>query len=789
MAAAVRALKRIGHKIATVAEEAIHPPLGGVTDLESYMQRYGAALGQAAMDALKPLHVPGRDEPLDFAECKRLPFPAQQHVITAVAKHLMRDSAAIVSGQCGTGKTLCMMLMAHKHAQMTGNLIYTGLVMCPGQLPDKWERELRETIPGIDVVQIRTWRDAAGLSERRPRKPTWYIVPRDRAKLNPGWKAVYFRRYDYEGACNELKAERKRGEHPNVREVLESHGTLCCRACGEQITEDKTEDGRKVSTPITLDKLLRNRRWCSNERCGEPLWQWIPQPRRWAPAQFIKDHLHGRFDYFVADELHQFKGSSLQGDAMGKLATACEYFIGGTGTLIGGEAEHIRLILWRTNPKSLLADGFAWEESMPFSEKYGRIETVIRETESKSDDFKFGKGKPNRNVTRHKRPGIMPTLFGRHLIDKTVFLSLDDVAEGLPPFEEILVPVEMDAETKAAYEKIEKALAEHIKPMVAKGDRRLLGRMLSVLLGYPDHPHGFGSIGYMDGDKYVHVIDCPDLDQKKVRPKERALLDMLEREHASGRQVWTYCQMTDKRDVMARLADMAGGKWLRSKILRSKEVDLPDREAWIAKHGPLNDCMFSHPQLVETGLDLFDKKGGHNFSSLAFYQQGYQPFIMRQAAARAWRIGQRLPCRVYYYYYVGTMQERCMSLMGKKFAASIALEGKFSTEGLAAMAGEDSGMEMALAKSLSEKLSDDLDAAAHWQKISIHHQPTQPPAANQVDTYPLHGGGSHQDGDSAFLVQPCLLPPATRLPSQPTKRAGKDKPKPLYRQRVLSLFD
>jgi hypothetical protein len=118
--------------------------------------------------------------------------------------------------------------------------------------------------------------------------------------------------------------------------------------------------------------------------------------------------------------------------------------------------------------------------------------------------------------------------------------------------------------------------------------------------------------------------------------------------------------------------------------------------------------------LVSTGLDLFSKEpGGHNFATIVFYETGYDLFTLRQASRRAWRIGQPKECRVFYLYYQGTMQQRAMTLMGKKLAAATALEGKFSAEGLAALAGEDNA-QMALARSLSEKIEDE---QRHWAKV------------------------------------------------------------------------
>ena len=109
---------------------------------------------------------------------------------------------------------------------------------------------------------------------------------------------------------------------------------------------------------------------------------------------------------------------------------------------------------------------------------------------------------------------------------------------------------------------------------------------------------------------------------------------------------------------------------------------------------------------METDLDLFDKSGSHNFATICFYETGYNLFTVRQAFRRSWRIGQTKTCRVVYLYYQGTMQDRALALMRKKLTPSRALEGKFSSEGLVAMAGEDANVEIALARSLVERLDE-----------------------------------------------------------------------------------
>ena len=49
----------------------------------------------------------------------------------------------------------------------------------------------------------------------------------------------------------------------------------------------------------------------------------------------------------------------------------------------------------------------------------------------------------------------MPTLYGRHLIGNTIFLSLKDVAEDLPSYDEHPTPVRMSADLAEPYREIE----------------------------------------------------------------------------------------------------------------------------------------------------------------------------------------------------------------------------------------------------------------------------------------------------------------------------------------------
>jgi hypothetical protein len=214
---------------------------------------------------------------------------------------------------------------------------------------------------------------------------------------------------------------------------------------------------------------------------------------------------------------------------------------------------------------------------------------------------------------------------------------------------------------------------------------------------------------------FVTVTIPPSLSETVIRAKEQALIDRVGSEKSRGRKVWVYVQFTDKHDVQARLESLLRQAGFQVGVLRSS-VPLDRREEWIGRHAPRLDVVISHPRLVETGLDLFDKGGRHNFPTLIFYETGYNLFTLRQASRRSWRIGQKEACRIVYFFYASTMQERALSLMGKKLTAAQALEGVFSSEGLVALAGEDVNVEIALARSLVERL-DEGDARRMWNKV------------------------------------------------------------------------
>lgn len=387
-----------------------------------------------------------------------------------------------------------------------------------------------------------------------------------------------------------------------------------------------------------------------------------------------------------------------------------------TGTLNGGYADELYNILFRLNPGKMLAEGFAHGDAgvRAFSETYGVLEKVT--TVTPDDNACSDKARLTTRVRR--RPGASPLLFGRFLMELGAFVSLEDISDALPPYEEEVATIEMDGALAQAY----KGLEEDIKAALEKhrGNQSVMSIGLNALMLYPDRPFHLGTLyGYAtnpetnERERFV-ISDPPDLDEHVAYAKERRLLEEVKAELGQGRRCQVYAVYTQKRDVTQRLKDLMAREGIRVEVLTTA-VPPEAREAWYERQlkSGMQVCI-AHPRLVATGLDLL------HFPTILFYESGYSIFVLRQASRRSWRIGQRQPVRVKYFAYSGTMQENCLRLMGKKLLVSLAMEGKFATHGLQAL-DDDGDMLTAMARELVTQKGVGEKADACWRELQKQH--------------------------------------------------------------------
>src|SRR5208337_238734 len=254
---------------------------------------------------------------------------------------------------------------------------------------------------------------------------------------------------------------------------------------------------------------------------------------------------------------------------------------------------------------------------------------------------------------------------------------------------------------------------------------------LNALLLYPDRPFRLGKLFGWEYDPETQrrekflIAETPDLNEDQIYAKERRLVEEVKAELARGRRCQIYAVYTQKRDVTRRLESILTNEGIRVSLLTT-DVPPEAREGWYERQLRAGvQAVICHPKLVQTGLDLID------FPTILFYETGYSIYVLRQASRRSWRIGQRLPVKVKYLHYAETMQESCLRLMGKKLLVSLAMEGKFSSEGLQAINDEDDIL-MAMARELVTQKGIGERADAIWATVQKKQEEVLGTRASEV---------------------------------------------------------
>jgi superfamily II DNA or RNA helicase len=689
-------------------------------DIPRYLELHAAELGARILSSYPALQ--GADDDLSpfLSRMLRRPYPAQALAIMGVSKrwHIARNGNVIA--ECGAGKTLIALgsMLVHSAGRP-----FSGLVMAPPHLVEKWARETFLTLPQVRVFLIDDMRNGGnprephGINEvrlrrgeivregmhttlselRRLGRSGWhklcpgtslFCIGREKAKLSYFWKHCYGRSCSgkYQGALL----------NPDTGCPIETDG----------VRFTVLDFDKKRLHEIAEDQKGGRTRYSA-------LWQADRNKiARMAPAEYMGRYMHEWWDYAIADELHQLANLTAQGNALGVLARAAKRFLGLTGTLLSGYADDLFNTLFRTDAKRMLADGYEWGPPgrERFTRDFGVIETIERIT---AEDNACSK-KTKKTVTIKRKPGASPLLFGKYLMDHCAFIGLEDISSSLPSYQEEVVPVTMDKALKSAYEQLEEEITACLKEH--RGNHSVVSTMLNTLLAWPDHPYGLGTLYGSEfnpetkcRERFV-IAETADLEKSQSYAKERALIGEIKAQLARGRKCQVYAVYTTKHDVIARLEGLMHAEGIRVAPLRAS-VPTHKREAWYREQLRRGiDVAMCHPKIVETGLDLFE------FPTILFHETGYSLHTLRQASRRSWRIGQRRPVEVKFFAYKGTMQEVCLRLMGKKLLVALAMEGKFASEGLQAIDGDDD-MLTAMARELVENKGIGESAESVWRAL------------------------------------------------------------------------
>ncbi|EDS86997.1 DEAD/DEAH box helicase [Burkholderia pseudomallei] len=736
--------------------EAATSPL--TLSLQDFVSEFGDELLNALNGANPPVYAgqPRAHRQLVLAGLKRRLFPAQADVVHAVTELLIErhERAAIVNGEMGCGKTTVGIATA---AVLHAEGYRRTLVLSPPHLVYKWRREILETVAGAKVwvlngpdtlVKLMKLREALHVPAQGQE---FFILGRVRMRMGFHWKPAFVRRRAMHGGvgacpqCGEVITDLD-GEPINPIELDAEDVRRTCSHCASPLwtlMRPRTLSGNDQSTAVlkalkriptigevTAQKLMKTFGDAFlASMLGDNLFEFINlmdengelvfsdrQAQRmeramanmefgfgeggYQPSEYVKRYLpQGTFDLLIADEAHEYKNAgSAQGQAMGVLAAkACKTLLL-TGTLMGGYADDLFHILFRSLPGRMIEDGYRpsrqgslTSAAMAFMRDHGVLKDIY--SESTGSSHKTAKGSKI-TVRTVKAPGFGPKGVLRCVLPFTVFLKLKDIGGNvLPPYEEAFRDVAMTPEQASAYRHLSGTLTMHLKQALAKRDTTLLGVVLNVLLAWPDTC--FRSEAVKHPRTHAMLAFTPaQFGELNLMPKERELIDICRQEKAAGRKTLVYSVYSGTRDTTSRLKTLLEQDGFKVAVLRAS-VDASRREDWIAEQLDRGiDVLITNPDLVKTGLDLLD------FPTIVFMQSGYNVYTLQQAARRSWRIGQKQPVKVIYLGYADTSQMHCLTLMAKKIAVSQSTSGDVPDSGLDVLNQDGDSVEVALARQL-----------------------------------------------------------------------------------------
>lgn len=437
-------------------------------------------------------------------------------------------------------------------------------------------------------------------------------------------------------------------------------------------------------------------------------------PRKYAPSRYVKKYLKGYFDFLILDEVHKYAGLGTgQSNAAHALVKASRFTLGLTGTLTNGKADSLFSLLFMLMPQKMKKEGFSYGDPLAFARKYGCIEATYEAAVSGDGTY--------RNMTRGRllkpprsKPGISPLVYGDFLLEHAVSMSIADMTRYMPPLVEKVEVLRLPEEVQRSYD----SCASKLKEASDKKGSGALGETLSFCLSYPDKPYGRERV--MDPGVKDRVILVPPSHEKyrlldELLPKERRIVEIIKREQEEGRNVFVFANFTGKEEsnvtgrlkaVIERHCNMTG----RVEVLRADSPEALKREAYIHERARMGvRCVITNAKVCETGLDFCWEEGGvfYNYPTIIFAQPTYELATMMQASRRHYRLNQVTECRTYWMAYENTLQSAALQIMASKQVAAAAIQGKFSADGLAAMA---QGVDARIL--LAKKFADDDNSSA-----------------------------------------------------------------------------
>ena len=696
-----------------------------------------------------------------YVNLARYLLPMQSEKSAAIETFFETNKSCVAVLDTGYGKTQV------STSVLSNPNIKTALVVAPPHLTKKWGREIK-TVLGkqfpIEIVYVETYMDLLPLTKFKYRVKKWekelevtvkklktltneneikrltsfiksrqkllkqynqylpktnkrrvYIVAKTKNSLSYTTEVKFDTSFSIDKQEVEIRDDRGRVQKVVQKKIMHDYR---CVNCSSKLTASTF--AKMKGTSLEEKDTRKASKITKCKSCDTPTTQ--PLRHTISPAEFLKRYgIKESIDLTIIDELHEEKAKdSLRGLALGHLVPKSKNILGLTGTLLGGYASHAFYTFYRLFPRIFKNElKYEWSDVNEFIKEFGGSEEITQVIDY--DPITFNITEYGRNFGLKERADMSPRLLDA-ILPMCIFGKLEEIKfldknASLPPYTEISHLVEYEDILKEKYTKYLQKLTtlasfNNKEFNDKKGWAKL--KVDSVLI--PDIPFQEQYVELKSPDGGVEtVVYEPSITRNELplTNKEKKLLEIIKQSKANNRKVLVYHDFINS-GLRENLIEVLENNGLKVEQLTTA-ISPNKREEYIKTLDC--DVLITNPELVKTGLDLLE------YPTIIFYQQvysSYNIFTMRQAAKRAWRIGQLKECEVHSIAYAGTHQATVLQLIGSKMNVSQTTEGRLSTGNDIASEAEDENMQIQMARAILSNKEIDNKSSSSSSTIDLN---------------------------------------------------------------------
>jgi len=415
--------------------------------------------------------------------------------------------------------------------------------------------------------------------------------------------------------------------------------------------------------------------------CNMPLYE-MSRWRRVGLSRLIQRQYPHRFQVYVADEVHESKGSDTDiGTADGRFLSSIRDSLALTGTLFGGTASSLFYLLYRRSPE--VRQLYGYKDASRWIDHYGLWK--YRWTEKPNGSERGASSAVTRWDVRppQELPGVSPAVI-RFLLPLALFGKITDLGYTLPGLADKVQAVDMGEALGNQYREASSVLLQKaLDRLRTESDAGLLTTWFTTVRYRPMSAFRDEVVNF----KGEPILNLPAVvfDDREHLPKEEKLAELVQTNLRLGLKTLVFVEQTGTRDIRSRLQAVLRQRVPGANVqtLSANDMRPSKRELWIKRNAPLMDCLLVNAGLVKTGLDLV------MFSDIVFYETNTSLYTVWQAMRRVWRLGQKNPVTTTFLAYDAAVEAALLDLMGEKMKAAMLLYGDNAAGALVDSDGED----------------------------------------------------------------------------------------------------